>query len=292
MPATPIHPLPCTMCQHDFDGRRIFQHRNGDKWHLFPRNRRIRGFLLEGECREAIRELSRRWDGRMKRYPPVTPRHDAAAESHAEVLPEEVRIHACMLSCRKREQMREQTLLRLRQTDWGDRPVAMHLDSRRFANRQDNYAYDAWVALQAGLQSNAEFILYMEDDSSFNRHLLHNLTNWWPVRQRHLTLGTLYNPGLRELACDVARNLAVLDPQRMFGSHAIMLSRSAVKFVVDHWKEEPLAIDLRVARLAARLGQPIYAHSPSLVQHLGRKSTWGGGFHQAPDFDAAWKAQG
>src|SRR6266446_1513730 len=28
----PIHRLEGTMCQHDFQGRRIFQHRNTDKW--------------------------------------------------------------------------------------------------------------------------------------------------------------------------------------------------------------------------------------------------------------------
>jgi hypothetical protein len=41
--------------------------------------------------------------------------------------------------------------------------------------------------------------------------------------------------------------------------------------------------------LAARLG-PIYYHTPSLVQHLGRQSAWGGHFHYAPDFDPKFKA--
>ncbi len=31
---TPIHRLDATMCQHDFSGRRLFQHRNMDKWDL------------------------------------------------------------------------------------------------------------------------------------------------------------------------------------------------------------------------------------------------------------------
>jgi hypothetical protein len=31
-------------------------------------------------------------------------------------------------------------------------------------------------------------------------------------------------------------------------------------------------------------------HRPSLVQHLGVESAWGGGFHQACDFDRIWRA--
>src|SRR5207248_1094533 len=49
--ATAIESLEGTMCQHDFNGQRIFQHRNSDKWDLFLRNRRIPGFLLDEQCR-------------------------------------------------------------------------------------------------------------------------------------------------------------------------------------------------------------------------------------------------
>jgi ADP-heptose:LPS heptosyltransferase len=51
------------MCQHDFDGRRIFQHRNSDKWNFPLRNKRIRGFKFEDECRAHIRRLQGLWDG-------------------------------------------------------------------------------------------------------------------------------------------------------------------------------------------------------------------------------------
>ena len=62
IPARGIHSLRGTMCQHDFSGRRIFQHRNGCKWTL-EGNRRVRGFIGEAEClawlaeaREAVAE--------------------------------------------------------------------------------------------------------------------------------------------------------------------------------------------------------------------------------------------
>ena len=63
MPAHPIHPLDCVMCQHDFEGRQIFQHRNIDKWELSGSNMVIAGFLDEAECREHLADLRRQWDG-------------------------------------------------------------------------------------------------------------------------------------------------------------------------------------------------------------------------------------
>ena len=63
MPERGIDSLDGTMCQHDFDGRRIFQHRNLAKWNLFAPNRPIAGFLFEEQCRKHLEELRRLWDG-------------------------------------------------------------------------------------------------------------------------------------------------------------------------------------------------------------------------------------
>ena len=70
--AMPIHAIEDregVICQHDFEGRRIFQHRSGHKWTLMGDNRRIAGLLFEDECRAALDELDRAWQGRrMRRY--------------------------------------------------------------------------------------------------------------------------------------------------------------------------------------------------------------------------------
>ncbi|HWW00020.1 MAG TPA: glycosyltransferase family 9 protein [Candidatus Acidoferrum sp.] len=60
---TPIESLEGTMCQHDFEGRRIFQHRNGAKWDASLRNKRVKGFWHEEECLGYLRELRATWDG-------------------------------------------------------------------------------------------------------------------------------------------------------------------------------------------------------------------------------------
>jgi hypothetical protein len=61
MPAHPIEPLRGTMCQHDFDGDRLFQHRNLDKWDLFNKNQPIEGFWMEAECMKYLEELRVYW---------------------------------------------------------------------------------------------------------------------------------------------------------------------------------------------------------------------------------------
>jgi len=58
-PGHPIYSIPYTMCQHDFDGRRIFQHRNRDKWKLGSANHRISGFELEENCIRHLDQLTR-----------------------------------------------------------------------------------------------------------------------------------------------------------------------------------------------------------------------------------------
>ena len=58
----PLESLRGTMCQHDFQGRRIFQHRSGAKWKLFSKNRRVEGFFHEKECLGYLRRLRKVWE--------------------------------------------------------------------------------------------------------------------------------------------------------------------------------------------------------------------------------------
>jgi hypothetical protein len=60
MPLRGIHALEATMCQHDFRGRRIFQHRNMAKWKLHG-NPRISGFSQEEACLRFIDRLTPHW---------------------------------------------------------------------------------------------------------------------------------------------------------------------------------------------------------------------------------------
>ncbi|HXH19076.1 MAG TPA: FkbM family methyltransferase [Chitinophagales bacterium] len=51
------------MYQHCFDGKVIFQHRNGPKWSYHNDNPKLPGFRFEDECFEFVRQLKEKWDG-------------------------------------------------------------------------------------------------------------------------------------------------------------------------------------------------------------------------------------
>ncbi len=65
MPGKGIHALDATMCQHDFEGKRVFQHRNLDKWRLDGTNRTVAGFVGEDVCRGFLAELREAWCGKV-----------------------------------------------------------------------------------------------------------------------------------------------------------------------------------------------------------------------------------
>jgi len=60
IPATLAQSSNGCVFQHDFQGRRIFQHRKGPKWHVFGDNPSLKGFEFEQECRAFLEELRRK----------------------------------------------------------------------------------------------------------------------------------------------------------------------------------------------------------------------------------------
>lgn len=53
------------VCQRDFDGRVLFQHRNTAKWILRGDNPAVQGFRFEAEARRFLADLRERWNGRI-----------------------------------------------------------------------------------------------------------------------------------------------------------------------------------------------------------------------------------
>jgi hypothetical protein len=286
---TPIHPLEGTMCQHDFHGNRVFQHRNTDKWNLCLGNKPVPGFRFEKECFESLARLREIWDGRMSSYrSPRVAGQIARPAGKRKRAP--IRITACMISCAERAQLRRQTLRNLAATDWGDEPVLIQIDPGMSPCRKERQAQATLRALQQSLEGDADYILFLEDDLDFNRHLRHNLSQWNPLQNREVTLAGLYNPNLALLACDVKNHAVVVAPHSVYGSQAFLVSRATAEHLVQHWSEVEGMQDIKMSRLAGGLKKPLLYHAPSLVQHVGKQSIWGGAFHQAPDFDRAWKA--
>lgn len=280
----PIHPLASTMCQHDFQGRRLFQHRNQDKWDFLLFNQRVRGFFFEARCRGYITKLRRIWDGAIGATIPKIPALRNLEKKNRSLI-----IDAVMISCNSRERLRRRTLANLAKTDWGEAPVRVQMDRSEASDARERQTRCAHDAIKHSLNRAYDYLLFLEDDLDFNRHLRHSLCNWEPLITRRVTLAGLYNPGLNESAYNATHSFRIVAPEAIFGSQAFLISRSAVHYIVQHWSKVRGMQDIRISRLAGRLGQPILYHAPSLVQHVGGDSTWGGWFHQAKDFRRTWR---
>lgn len=200
-------------------------------------------------------------------------------------------IHAYMLSCEKRAQIREQTLANLAATDWGDR-VSIELDHSLDPRPQGRIEETAKTILCRAYDEGADFLLFLEDDLDFNRHLRHNLQHWRPVvdagPEGHF-FASLYNPNVCALQRDPGNAVLVADPNTTYGSQALLIARATVLEIIRRWDEVVGMPDIKMPRLAAAVC-PVLYHLPSLVQHMPVPSVWGGSSHRALDFDATWRA--
>jgi len=202
-------------------------------------------------------------------------------------------ITAYMLSCPAREGMRIQTLANLAVTDWGE-PAIVEIDQTTHPRLQDRQTETAFRLLQHALADGPDFFLFLEDDLDFNRALRHNLERWCPLMQAapggHF-FASLYNPNVRALDQDDGNAFFVADPNSVYGSQAFVVSAATARHLVDKWEDHIGMQDIKMSRLAAQVTS-IYYHRPSLVQHTGVESAWGGRYHQAVDFQKDWRNDG
>ena len=223
----------------------------------------------------------------------------------------ELNIAGVMITCPGREAQLKATLADLRRCEVladGHQALRLHvqLDETTYERRQERQEHNSLAALTTGLNRfpDAAVLLFFEDDIIFNRHLMHNLQRWSPLRNierltpgqpqpgaRRYVFGSLYDPNVRELSCKPAENHFIADPQAVYGSQAFVMSRAMAEHFVSHWWDVQGMQDIKMSRLAALLG-PIYYHQPSLVQHVGVVSTWtdDARFHDTKYFDGNWRA--
>jgi len=253
-----------------------------------PHDQHLPEFPLEEICLSYLQELRQKWDGRRRWINRRYPRPDAPRPKRANP----PTLSLWMMSCPPRASDRAATLARLEATDCAGLRAQVQLDPNTEDDIPDRIVRQGLRVLHHFLDGTEDYLLLLEDDIEFNRHLLHNLHRWPPLRQRLVTLAGLFNAGMRELAFDLPQHAVVIDPQAIIGCQALLLSRSTAAYVVRNWDRYPTPLDLRLARLASELNRPLYYHSPSLVQHVGTTSTWGGRFYQAADYDPTWKSPG
>lgn len=248
-----------------------------------------------GELTCRLRRMSNdSWEGKWEKFEQMPVELRLVSSKSAVGLPSRtfqpaLEILAVMISCPERNQLKSATLRNLAATDWGTRPVLVQMDNGISANRVERIAENGFLALQRGVESGAEFILWLEDDLEFNQHLWHNLNCWPPLLGRQTTLAGLYDPGINRIDPQ-GPSWWSAKPDRVYGSQAFILSSTTARYLVEHWHSTRLPLDLRMACLAARLGKPLFYHNPSLVHHAGVASLSNGSFHQAVDFHPYWRA--
>jgi hypothetical protein len=199
---------------------------------------------------------------------------------------------AYVVTCAERSAIFQETLGKFRRTDWGRDPELQMDDG--VAPDKLARIHATWLkALERVATDDADFGLILEDDLDFNVHLRRNLISWGPVQGRDRNapfFGSIYNADNRPASWrDPKQPFFIAHPRQFWGAQAIVVSRLMAGYFLKHWNEETGAADLRMPRLASRIA-PVYIHAPSLVQHVGGQSTWGGPFHQARDFDQTWKS--
>ena len=202
-------------------------------------------------------------------------------------------IHAVMISCDSREEIRNKTLEDLKQTDW-NWPVSVVIDKECFhpsvyqtVSKTERQTIASHNALKIALQQDSQWIVFMEDDLIFNKHISHNIISWEPIKDNSLNLGSLYTPTNNRCSIQEGRFWYKADCLKLYGSQFYIMSREAAQWAVDYWNTIEGMQDIKLTRLSR--GKPIYYYSPSLVQHRAVASVWGGVTHTAHDFDMNWK---
>ncbi len=292
MPDTPLLPLRWTMCQHDFDGSRIFQHRNLNKWRFTPTNIPTPDFWYEQDCLHYLNELRKKWDGAVEHYRPMVTPRPARAETRSRG---SFDIRAFLVSDSEETALVRRTLQRLAMTDWGAQeiPVYHHpVYPRSYGAkaRKNGMLRLVHRALVHARKTGADFILLLQDDLAFNRYLRHNLENWDALLNPDFALASLYNPGLPELSCNLNRNLLVASANHVHDGQALLLSSKALNHILEQWNKVNMPWDLKIPRLASDIADGVYLHTPSLVQHVSQESVWDNYHFRAVDFQEDWKA--
>lgn len=196
---------------------------------------------------------------------------------------------ALLMSCPPRSVVRAATVASFARTDWQG-GLEEVIDDETSGDRLRGITRTWRRLMQRALECDADFYLMMEDDLELNVHIEHNLRRWAPLRGKagnQPFFGSLYNPQRPFIIRRDALNYFVADPNDFWGTQAIVVSRATVGYLLRFWDDGAVA-DIMMSRLAARVSA-IYHHAPSLAQHTGNVSTWGGIQHTAADYDPLFR---
>ncbi len=204
-------------------------------------------------------------------------------------------LEAFIISCPQREEVRARTVASIAASDWKGGVHVVIDDSPPTVPVLQRIGGTWLRALQAACASKADCLLLLEDDVEVGRHIRHNLETWKPivaVRARsgrgYQLYGSLYDPGILPFRCKHSDQYFYAFPHLVWGAQAVVMSPETARLLVARWQSRDEEPDRKMPRIAAAV-TPIFYHLPSLVQHVGPASTWGGTHHNARAYDREWR---
>jgi hypothetical protein len=199
-----------------------------------------------------------------------------------------------MLTCPRRANARMRTLADLALTDIRSPDYVRCTTPATPCKPFEDARLGVLELLQVAAERKTDFILLLEDDLRFNRHIGSNINHWLmalEVRPQEIFLGSLYRPFLnsRRTYRDVNDKFICADSALVTCSQALLLSRTTALKALDEWDTIAGPHDRRLYAVGGT-GRGVIYHSPSLVQHAEELSTWYGPYHNAKDFSPDWHA--
>lgn len=199
-----------------------------------------------------------------------------------------------------RESILEQTARELAASDWGAPPTVLYHDRMRLSFDEISALW--YKGIEDAYEAGHEWVLFLEDDVTVNRHLRHNLARWAPAAEGWADVGVLYTPNLVgdepfvETNPERGYRVAEVKPdaewprRSIWGSQAMLFSRKMVGLLHENWNRFRGAPDLRTFGVATMTGTRIVYTLPDLVQHRPGRTAYGTPPHRSRTFRPDWKA--
>ena len=196
---------------------------------------------------------------------------------------------AHMLTAPGREDILAGTLARWTAAGCGGAPV-IQCDPGPRAGHGLGRIMAAWRwFLRIAAESPAAHTLLMEDDLDLAPRFPQRAAAWGPLGEGRVgAFGFFFNPGVPVAAGErhagQGDDWFIAEPAGVLGSQALVVAREFAQEVLAEWGTLDGFPVMKMAALAARRGLPVYYHRPSLVEHVGTVSAWGGHLRRSVDF--------
>ena len=148
------------------------------------------------------------------------------------------------------------------------------------------------AALRASHERGTDYLLWLSGDLEVHPNLPEVLLAWPLLRRGSVRLASLYNPGVQEVACDLANRARWVQPTAVpcSPSGAFLMARQTIEQGARSWPRMAGPLARRLLKLARLAGEFVPYHAPSLVQPLPGKKEAAGSFGAAVDFRPDWCA--